>query len=522
VIGQAIGNFRIVSRLGRGGMGEVWLAEQQSIGTKVAIKLLQRVISEDTDQVRRFFNEARAVSQIRHAGIVKIFDVGFHDGQAYLVMEHLEGETLGRRIRRLGRLRVGRLADVGRQIASVLDATHAAGITHRDLKPDNIFLVPDHELASRERVKVLDFGIAKLTGTIASGSPRTQGTLGTPGYMAPEQWGDAAKVDWRADAYSLGCVAFEMACGRPPFLATSYAEACAKHLHEAPPGARSLVPALPGELDQLLERLLAKAPGDRAGSMAEIGRAFAAIEARHPVEADSLSATLPALRDQQAQAHAETLPSGGDRSQVVTGGETLDDTTMGGAASQLAAPPPARRRRGLAVAGIGLAVVAAVVAFAATRPGGAGSPAAPPDAPRVVVAISDAAVIDRDELPPPAPVPAAVDAAPLPSPPAPVDARTKREVSAVRRPQVEPPDVLPPAEVSKVMDPLIRRARACGPWTNEDGYGADFTITYDGRVTELKMSGPDPVIAKCIGDRIQRARFPLSKHGIEVSQGISR
>src|SRR5689334_1240848 len=203
-------------------MGEVWLAEQQSIKTKVAIKLLRDDVSADVSHVQRFFNEAVAVSQIRHAGIVKIFDVGRVDGRAYLVMELLEGETLTRRIARARRLPLREVCDVGRQVAGVLDATHAAGIIHRDLKPDNVFLVPDAELPSGERAKVLDFGIAKL-GTVGITSTSV-GSMGTPLYMSPEQWRSVAKVDGRTDAYSLGCVVFEMACGRPPFLAESMGE----------------------------------------------------------------------------------------------------------------------------------------------------------------------------------------------------------------------------------------------------------------------------------------------------------
>src|SRR5688572_9355967 len=230
-------------------MGEVWLAEQQNIGTHVAIKLLNAAVSQDTEHVQRFFNEARAVSRIQHAGIVKIFDVGTHEGQAYLIMEYLEGETLGQRMKS-GRLPFSQIGEIGRQIATVLDATHTAGVTHRDLKPDNIFLVPDRELG--ERVKILDFGIAKLTGTLAGHSPRTMGTMGTPAYMAPEQWGDTSKVDWRADLYSLGCVTFEMACGRPPFIVSNIAEACAKHLHDPPPRVREFVPDVPTSLDTLV------------------------------------------------------------------------------------------------------------------------------------------------------------------------------------------------------------------------------------------------------------------------------
>ena len=272
MIGETFGNFRVVSRIGRGGMGEVYLAEQQSIGTRVAIKFLHPDISESEDHVQRFFNEARAVSRIQHAGIVKIFDCGKHaSGQAYLVMELLDGESLRRRISR-GPLSLAQVCDVGRQIASVLDATHAAGITHRDLKPDNIYLVPDRELASKERVKVLDFGIAKLTGTLAGASPRTTGTLGTPAYMAPEQWGDSSKVDWRADVYALGCVAFEMATGKVPFPSESFAEACAKHLSDPPPVAN-----VQPDLDRLLLRMLAKDPAQRPQSMQEIGAAFEVI-----------------------------------------------------------------------------------------------------------------------------------------------------------------------------------------------------------------------------------------------------
>jgi len=282
VIGQTIGNFEIVAKIGRGGMGEVYLAQQRSIETKVAIKVLQPEVSKDKDHVRRFFNEARAVSRIKHAGIVKIFDVGFHEptGHAYLIMEYLEGETLGDRIARIKRMPLAKLADVGRQIASVLDATHAVGIIHRDLKPDNIFLVPDNELPSGERVKVLDFGIAKLTDTV--NGPRTVGTMGTPTYMAPEQWGDSAHVDWRADMYSLGCVIYEMAVGVPPFNAQSIPELYAQHLTFAAPSMREVLPDLPPTLDQMVLRMLAKNPAARLDAMRDVIRTFDSFTSSNP------------------------------------------------------------------------------------------------------------------------------------------------------------------------------------------------------------------------------------------------
>jgi serine/threonine protein kinase len=280
MLGEEIGNFRVVSRLGRGGMGEVYLGEQLNIKTKVAIKVLLPEISSDMQQVQRFFNEAVAVGRINHAGITKIFDVGFHLGRAYLIMELLEGESLAARIQRSGRLSIWQAADFGKQIASVLEATHAAGITHRDLKPDNVFLVLDGELAGGERVKILDFGIAKLGATNLTATSAK--SMGTPTYMAPEQWKNAAKVDWRADAYALGCVAFEMTCGRPPFIAETVGEACTMHLTEPPPSARSFVPAVPAVLEELLANLLEKDRERRPASMREIGRAFEAAGSGQP------------------------------------------------------------------------------------------------------------------------------------------------------------------------------------------------------------------------------------------------
>src|SRR5689334_19218619 len=193
MFGELIGNFKITERLGRGAMGEVYAAEQTSIGTKAAIKLLRPELSEDRQQVQRFFNEAVAVGKIKHAGIVKIFDVGFHAGRAFLIMEFLEGEPLRSRIERAGKLPIGDAAVIARQIAGILEATHAKGVIHRDLKPDNVFLTPDAELG--ERVKILDFGIAKLgIGLTATGD-----RMGTPAYMPPEQWNNAAHADASAD-----------------------------------------------------------------------------------------------------------------------------------------------------------------------------------------------------------------------------------------------------------------------------------------------------------------------------------
>ena len=279
VIGETIGHFEIIARAGRGGMGEVFVAEHLAIKTRVAIKVLHAAVSANTDHVQRFFNEARAVARIQHAGIVKIFDVGFHAERAYLIMEYLEGETLAAGLRRVHRLSPRTTAEIARQIANILDATHHAGVIHRDLKPENVFVVQDRERASGERVKVLDFGIAKLSGMVTGPVPTTVGAMGTPAYMAPEQWSDSSTVDWRADVYSLGCMVYEMVAGRTPFVAGSIAEACAKHLNDAPLSMRAYVPEVPVAIDTLVLRLLAKEPARRTESIQTLEQRFAELGA---------------------------------------------------------------------------------------------------------------------------------------------------------------------------------------------------------------------------------------------------
>ncbi len=365
MLGEEIGNFRVVSRLGRGGAGEVYLGEHQSIKTKVAIKVLLPEVSSDMQQVQRFFNEAVAVGRINHAGITRIFDVGFHRDRAYLIMELLNGESLAARIRRSGRLSIWQAADIGKQIASVLEATHAAGITHRDLKPDNVFLVLDGELAGGERVKILDFGIAKLGATNVTATSAT--SMGTPTYMAPEQWKNAAKVDWRADAYSLGCVAFEMTCGRPPFIAETVGEACTMHLTEPPPRARSLVPGIPAVLENLLAALLEKDRERRPASMREIGRAF-----------EEAASGQPQLRDVTIPEHSQSHLA-----------PTL-------------APPRSRRKRvwlGLALGGVLAAGTAGAVVW--TR-----HPSEPVKRIEAAVVVDAAPPMTPGFLPPPPPSPA--------------------------------------------------------------------------------------------------------------------
>jgi serine/threonine protein kinase len=211
-----LGNYRIVERLGEGGMGVVYIGRHETLGHRAVVKVLRLELSHNADMVQRFFNEAQAATAIRNPGIVQVFDFGtIPDGRAYLVMELLEGETLSARLEKR-QLDYRECCRIGRQVAKVLQAAHARGITHRDLKPDNLYLVRDDEVVGGERVKVLDFGIAKLAGEVHASrvKTRTGAIMGTPIYMSPEQCRGTGAVDARADIYSLGCILFEMTCAR--------------------------------------------------------------------------------------------------------------------------------------------------------------------------------------------------------------------------------------------------------------------------------------------------------------------
>ena len=279
--GDLIGSYRVRRRLGAGGMGEVFLAEHRHIDRKAAIKVLRPELSSNEDVVARFFSEARSASRIKHPGIVEIIDCEIDQrGRAYIVMELLDGESLGQCLERVGNLELNSSLGIVGQIASALSAAHPKGIIHRDLKPDNVFLVSTPDDAETPlSVKVLDFGIAKLVAHDAGekGRTRTGSLLGTPLYMSPEQCRGAGKVDHRTDIYSLGCILFEMLAGRPPFIRDGAGELIAAHLSEAPPDILSLEPSLQPPLGHLVMRMLAKDPDARPQTMLDVVQAVEAI-----------------------------------------------------------------------------------------------------------------------------------------------------------------------------------------------------------------------------------------------------
>ena len=299
MIGKTLGSYRIEGELGKGGMGVVYAGSHAELGFRVAVKLLRPELSNDGELVQRFINEAKAAGQIRHPGIVQIYDFGRDErGAAWFAMERLEGESLRDRLRGGRALPAGRAATLARLTASVLAAAHAQGIVHRDLKPDNLFLVPDADLPGGTRVKVLDFGIAKLTGDMHTPSLRTRtgDVMGTPYYMSPEQCRGGGEVDARADVYALGCILFEMVAGRPPFVGEGMGHILGMHQYEAAPALSGFARDAPPALVMLVGRMLAKTPGERPQSMAEVMKALEGLS-EGPVTAGMAAAAAQGKAD---------------------------------------------------------------------------------------------------------------------------------------------------------------------------------------------------------------------------------
>ena len=297
-IGQIVANYRVVERIGQGGMGAVYLGEHTVLGRQAAIKVLLPELSHNRELVGRFLNEARATAQLRHAGFVEIFDSGaLPDGSGYLIMEYLRGANLGVAIERRGTLTASETLAVLQQVAVSVAHAHKHGIVHRDLKPDNVFLALGDDGAGGERVvvKVLDFGIAKLTGASSAEGARTRtgSLLGTPLYMSPEQCRGAGHVDHRTDIYALGCIAYQALTARPPFAYEGFGEIIAAHLGQPPVPPRAVVASVPEAVNRFVLSLLEKDPGRRPQTMNAVVTAIAELQRAAPRGATNLMALIP-------------------------------------------------------------------------------------------------------------------------------------------------------------------------------------------------------------------------------------
>ncbi|MEO8704031.1 MAG: serine/threonine-protein kinase [Kofleriaceae bacterium] len=432
--GSQIGKYLLGTKLGQGGFGVVFRAHDASLDREVALKFLTQEASSSPQILQRFLQEARSAAKIQHPGIVTVYECGQlveANNAAYIAMELLDGESLTDRLARSGRMPAEEAMEITRQVASALEAAHRANIVHRDLKPDNIFLVRDPAVINGERIKVLDFGIAKL-GRTATSSVQTQSmqVFGTPRYMSPEQCKSAAQVDHRSDIYTLGVILFELVCGRAPFNGAP-GELIAQHVLVDAPAPSQFAPDLPPELEALIVAMLAKEPDDRPATMAAIQRALELSGGITP-------GVAPTLLPGQLVSASYSRPRPPTRPGPVG---SINPTTLGGAASSSVVRRRAASHKKhvlFALAGAGAAIAVSVVLVIMLR----NTRDAKPDKP-VVAAVE-----------PPKP-----EAKPEPKPEPTIEPKLEPKLEPEKRPEpVKPtPLIVGARTVPKPAAPVVRR-----------------------------------------------------------------
>ncbi|MFZ6183897.1 protein kinase domain-containing protein [Nannocystis pusilla] len=474
--------YRVHHRLGKGGMGEVYLAEHMDIGRKVAIKTLNAHLQDKPEIADRFMQEARTSSRVRHSNIVDITDFGKTDhGAPFFVMEYLEGEDLKSVLKRERVLPWERARDIILQVCAALAAAHAHGVVHRDLKPDNIYLIRQGD---QELVKVLDFGIAKVISEAGDEMTQTGVLLGTPEYMSPEQ-AQEQPLDGRSDIYAMGVLMFRMFTGRLPFRAKAFMAVLGMHMQQPPPRPSEVDPSHPVSERQeaVILRCLEKKPEDRYQTADELAAAIRAIDAAGAFDI-----------------HFEVVP----------------------------APPP-RRLLGPALAAVGLAALVGLGVFLAVRP------PAPQDMPEQAAPSLAAAPAAEPAPPPPAtpkaprettpaagPVPgdSPPPTTPEPEPAGKVAKRSKEpkepkepKQSAVAKttPSKAPLAALGDAELKAAAAGLSGALKACSelgiPGTT---YKVDVEVGTSGKVTSATAHKParGSDLGNCVEEAAGRARFP--------------
>src|SRR4030081_2818573 len=275
--GQLLGHYRVLEKIGEGGMGEVFRARDERLGRDVALKLIRPSSSANPDHVRRFDQEARAAAALNHPNIVAIYDVGLQDGSPYIVSELLQGQTLRRRLR-AGPVPVEQATDYALQMVRGLIAAHERRIVHRDLKPENLFITRDG------RIKILDFGVAKLQSLPEADQPidalttvtKSGAVIGTVAYMSPEQL-RGKPVDHRSDIFSLGAILYEMLTGRRAFLGETEVDTMTAVMREEPPEMDVSQGRVPSSLHHIIRHCLEKEPENRFQSGKDLAFALEAL-----------------------------------------------------------------------------------------------------------------------------------------------------------------------------------------------------------------------------------------------------
>jgi len=359
-VGDIVGGYTVLDRIGEGSSGDVYAAEEPRTATLVAVKILGRELSKKPKVLDRFLKEARAASHVRHPGIAKTLDSFIHDGYAFVVTELLEGEDLKVYLERVGNLSndLPFLIGMGVALTDAIGTVHETGIIHRDLKPRSIFLHLDSAGSADVAPKVLDFGAIRLSEEEDSPGHTASGLLaGTPAYMSPEQCRGDTGIDSRSDVYSLGCILYEAACGRPPFLAEGLGDLLVAHVSRVPEQPSKIAPGLSPLLSTVITRLLAKKPEDRPQSMGEVARALreCARAARVELERKPLRPKTPVELSKRSSPRArreesltrQPLPEPAASEQpgfpVSPIPQTLEVPRVRGSVTTAVMPPPAER-----------------------------------------------------------------------------------------------------------------------------------------------------------------------------------
>ncbi len=370
--GRQLGDYRILRRLGRGAMAEVYLADQLSLRRQVAVKVLRTNLSKDESYVRRFHNEAQAAAALVHPNIVQIHEVGRCDGIHFIAQEYVAGQNLAQVMQRHGAIDVKLAMTIIRQIASALAKAAEYGIVHRDIKPENIMLARTGE------VKVADFGLARFADSSGVDLTQVGVTMGTPLYMSPEQI-EGRRLDPRTDIYSLGVTSYHILTGRPPYMGETALAVAVQHVNSSPEPIAESRPDLPPEWARIVHKMLNKKPDDRYASAGDIlhdlhrlatsgglsDPSESAMSAEQWTTVDlGATADLATLNDPRSYSPRSYSP--GSDSTVHL--DHLMKTEHLMKTSAMLAPPRGRWRRLLLGMAVGAAVGAAVAAVTRSSP----------------------------------------------------------------------------------------------------------------------------------------------------------
>ena len=370
--GDRLGRYEIRSKLGKGGMGEVYLAQDTELDRKVALKILPAELALNQDRMRRFVREAKAAAALNHPNVAHVYEIGERDGLNFIAMEYVEGKTLREKIH-YEHTDLKKLIKYLQQVAGGLAKAHAVGIVHRDLKPDNIMISRDGY------AKILDFGLAKLVeipafgaegetvsdaATVAQQDYSIPGRLmGTVGYMSPEQaQGRTGSIDYRSDIFSFGCMLFEVATRHRPFEGDSNVQSLYRIVYEPAPPIRDFNPSAPPDLQRIVRRCLAKDPDERYQSIQDV--ALELKELRRDMEADTqMDITVP-----PSSFRSEAGELTGSRSSInpTIGGQTSTGDVSAvstSSSTEIIFGEVRKHKRGFALTVAALVLLAGAIAF---------------------------------------------------------------------------------------------------------------------------------------------------------------